>query len=391
MTKIKREREAELQDDLVQVVQRDDGSVYFEKELPSGKKLRFDYDSPFILELELTWRCNLACFHCYVDASQESSCKELSLKEIEALLVDARELGIRELSLTGGEVLLRKDLPDVLHMGEKLGFGLRFVTNGSLFDQRWAKALEPYPIKLVTVSLDSSKGDVHNRLRGCDCHGDTIAGIERMLEQGYRVSIITAFSPENLADFRGLYEFCLERSLDWQVQMTSAKGRCPRSRVLNPREYYELGCSLAEVIASNPPINIVPMDDMATFSRYYPLSLLSSTWQGGCSGGKLNVFVRADGSVTPCSALSFPPFIVGNVREQSLSKICRAKLLAHCLDECLTTKNLEGVCARCPHKENCFGGCPEILCTMCQGSRENKYCYWAIEEEEIFGKLEGVW
>ena len=380
-----------LPDDLVEVIPQADGTVVYQKKLADGSTIVFDYERPFILELELTWRCNLKCFHCYVEATESKKCKELTLDEVKEIIDDAVYLGTTELSLTGGEVLLREDLPEILAYGHEKKMGLRFVTNGSLLNESWLKRLAPYPIKLITVSLDAVDSKIHNEIRGCECYEDTMAGINRLVDNGCRVSVITAFCKDNLPDFDNILKFCIENKLDWQVQMTSVKGRCPKERVLTEEEYYELGTKVAQAIVDKPPINIIPMDDLATFSRFHPLDVLSQTWQGGCSGGRLNLFVRADGSVTPCSAISFEPFIAGNVRQTKLRDICQQRLCAKTLQSWLDVDKLEGQCALCPNKEKCLAGCPEILCTMCSSRHVNRYCYWAIEEKKIRQDLDGIW
>ena len=380
-----------LPDDLIEVIPKEDGSYVYQKTLKDGSVIVFDYERPFILELELTWRCNLKCFHCYVEATESKHCEELTLAEVKTIIDDAVELGTTELSLTGGEVLLREDLPEILAYGHQSSMGLRFVTNGSLLDESWMERLAPYPIKLVTVSLDAFDREIHNEIRGVDCYGATMDGINRLIDNGYRVSIITAFCRDNLPDFDNVLNFCIEKGLDWQVQMTSVKGRCPKERVLDEEEYYELGTKVAQAIVDKPPINIIPMDDLATFSRFHPLDVLSQTWQCGCSGGRLNLFVRADGSVTPCSAISFEPFVVGNVRETRLRDLCRQRKCAETLKTWLSVDELQGQCARCPNKERCLAGCPEILCTMCASRHENRYCYWAIEEKQMRRDLDGIW
>jgi radical SAM protein with 4Fe4S-binding SPASM domain len=141
-------------------------------------------------------------------------------------------------------------------------------------------------------------------------------------------------------------------------------------------------------MATRLPINLIPMDDLATFSHLPPLSLLGRTWQGQCTGGLLNLFVRANGDVTPCSALAFPECVVGNVRRESLSVVCLEerckKNLAWLRPDALT-----GACGRCPFQRECRGGCPEILLSMCSHRTENEYCYHRIEEQRILGPALG--
>lgn len=377
--------------DLVLWERDEAGEVRFRRPLPGGGFVEHGYERPFILELEITWRCNLRCLHCYVDATELRRCDELTLGEIETILDEAVALGVEELSLTGGEVLMRADLPEILAMGRDRGMGLRFVTNGSLLDEAWFERLRPFPLKLVTISLDGVDPAVHDELRGAPCHAPTVAAIERLLDGGVPVSIITAFSRPNVGQFDAIHAFCVERGLPWQVQTTTAKGRCPKDLTLSPREYYGLGMAVARRIAEGSPVPIIPMDDLATYSRYEPLSMLSATWQGGCSGGKLNLFVRANGDVTPCSALAFDEFVVGNVRREGLTALCRDAACGRCMERWLSVEGLEGFCATCPHAFDCRGGCPEILVSMGDGRRENRYCYWRIEEEALKEELGGIW
>ena len=351
----------------------------------------YDYKRPFILELELTWKCNLKCYHCYVDAAEDTRCNELTFDEIKKIIDDGVDIGISELSLTGGEVFLCDHFFETLKYGHKKGMGLRFVTNGTLITDEIIERLKNLPIKLITISLDADDKDTHNKIRGCDCYSETVTTIDKLLGSGYRISIITAFSKDNLPFFDKTLQFCKDRKIDWQVQMTSQKGRCTMEHLLTPDQYYQLGEQVASAIYKGLPMHIIPMDDLATFSRFFPLSILSSTWQEGCSGGKLNMFVRADGSVTPCSAISFEPFIAGNIRDTNLKTICEKEMCKPCMKEWLDPSLLTGTCSTCPHKEVCRGGCPEILCTMCDSKRENKYCYWKIEEERIKTDLKDIW
>ena len=376
---------SELLSDSV-VVERDDhGRLrYFRAEDPDREE--FTYRKPFILEFEITRRCNLNCVHCYANAADRSFDDELRLDEIRAVLDDGRALGIRELSLTGGEVFTRPDFLDIVDAGAERGYHVRFVTNATLLTEELVAELMARRIKLITASLDAVTPGIHEAIRGAGSHAPAVRNIERLADAGLRVSIITAFSAINVPDFDALLGFCIERGIDWQVQITSAKGRCPRDITLTPDGYYALGEQVAAAIASDPPIHIIPMDDLATFSHFAPLSVLSETWQGMCTGGLLNLFVRADGDVTPCSALCFPECVVGNVRTDSLRAICGEERCKTAL-AWLRPETLTGVCADCCFKEECRGGCPEILLSMCADRTENEYCYHRIEQSRILDGL----
>lgn len=346
----------------------------------------YSYRKPFILELEITRRCNLQCVHCYAQAADTPFPDELTLSEIRTVLRDGAELGIRELSLTGGEVFLRPDFIPILDAGLDAGFALRFVTNATLLTDALLAELCRRPVKLITVSLDGISAAAHERIRGPGSHEPALRHLLRLKDAGFCVSVITAFSRLNLGEFDALLEFCVRHRLNWQVQMTSAKGRCDHRITLTPDEYYALGEKVAAAHAAGWPIRIIPMDDLATFSHFPPLSRLAETWQGQCTGGLLNLFVRANGDVTPCSALCFPECIAGNVRRDSLLAICREERCRRVL-AWMEPRRLTGVCADCGFLDECRGGCPEILISMCKNRTENEYCYHRVEQQRILAEI----
>jgi radical SAM protein with 4Fe4S-binding SPASM domain len=348
----------------------------------------YSYQRPFILEFEITRRCNLRCIHCYAEADDRLPENELSLAEISAVLDDGRALGIPELSLTGGEVMIRPDWLDIIDVGLDRGYNVRFVSNATLLTGDLLQKICRRPIKMITVSLDGVDPAVHDRIRGQGSHAKAMRGLDMLVRAGFKVSVITAFSRINLGQFDDLLDFCVARGLDWQVQMTSAKGRCRPGLTFTPDQYYALGEKVAAAFTNELPINLIPMDDLATFSQLYPLSALATTWQGQCTGGLLNLMIRADGGVTPCSALAFDECLVGNVRTESLQTIC---LEERCRDwlAWLEPETLTGACASCAFKEDCRGGCPEILMTMCRHRTENEYCYHRIEQDRLVAEFVG--
>ncbi|MBN2340414.1 MAG: radical SAM protein [Deltaproteobacteria bacterium] len=377
---------AEFRSDMMVVRKDADGRRrYFRAD--SDKREEYSYQRPFILELEITRRCNLQCVHCYAESENKTFENELTFDEITEILTSARNIGIPELSLTGGEVMMRPDFLRIIDAGFRHGFDVRFVTNVTLLNDGLFTELTRRPIKLITVSLDAMNSDTHEAIRGKSSHTPAIDGILRLKAAGFHLSIITAFSKLNISDFDDLYEFCKKHDIPWQVQLTSAKGRCGKDITLSPEEYYNLGEKVAKIMTSSSnTITIIPMDDLATFSHFPPLNRLSQTWQGMCTGGLLNLFVRANGDVTPCSALCFDKCIVGNIRTDSLETICREERCKTALSP-FSAESRTGACRACPYLDACNGGCPEILLSMSRTSTENDYCYHKIEQDRILKAL----
>jgi len=112
----------------------------------------------------VTRACNLACAHCYASAKSGPSPDELDHTEAIAFLDDLAAFGVPSVLLSGGEPLTRPDLLALVEHG--VGRGLRFTlsTNGTLIDDRVARALGAVGITYVGVSIDGTE-PTHDRLR----------------------------------------------------------------------------------------------------------------------------------------------------------------------------------------------------------------------------------
>ena len=96
-------------------------------------------DAPFLVALNLTRGCNLACAHCYLDAGVRRSCDntELSTAEVAAVLDEIAALGGETMIvLTGGEPLLRPDLETIARHAVALGLMVVVGTNGTALNTK---------------------------------------------------------------------------------------------------------------------------------------------------------------------------------------------------------------------------------------------------------------
>ncbi|HUG79590.1 MAG TPA: radical SAM protein, partial [Burkholderiales bacterium] len=112
------------------------------------------------LRISVTDRCNFRCVYCMPREVFDSSYRFLphsailSFEEIAHLAKIFVELGVKKIRLTGGEPLVRRDLPRLVQMLSSLGAELTLTTNGSLLAKH-AAALADAGLDRVTVSLDS--------------------------------------------------------------------------------------------------------------------------------------------------------------------------------------------------------------------------------------------
>jgi GTP 3',8-cyclase len=139
------------------------------------------------LRISVTDRCNLRCRYCmpeqeYVWLPKESI---LTFEEIARLARVFVSLGVAKLRLTGGEPLLRHDLPTLVALLSQLEVSdLAMTTNGLLLE-RHAEALRRAGLARVTVSLDTLRPERMRELARSDRHADVLAGIAAARGAGF--------------------------------------------------------------------------------------------------------------------------------------------------------------------------------------------------------------
>ena len=163
------------------------------------------------LRVSLTDRCNFRCFYCLPHGEPPIAPKEqmLSYEEIEYVCEIFVSLGIEKLRLTGGEPMLRRDIETIIEKLSKLKsrglIDLALTTNGYFLPER-AQALKTAGLDLVTISVDSLKGDVFKRMTGVDVLDKVLAGIAAAKAAGLEpikinAVIVRGHNENEVADF----------------------------------------------------------------------------------------------------------------------------------------------------------------------------------------------
>ena len=140
------------------------------------------------LRLSVTDRCNLRCAYCMPEEEYAwlPRADILTFEEIARLVGVFADLGVDKVRFTGGEPLLRKDLPRLVRMiaAEPRIRDLAITTNGILLAQE-AQALRDAGIQRVTVSLDTLKPDRFRALTRRDAYQQVREGIEAVGRMGW--------------------------------------------------------------------------------------------------------------------------------------------------------------------------------------------------------------
>jgi len=107
---------------------------------------------PLRVHLDLTYRCNERCVHCYLDHEDHG---ELKTHEVLDLLAQLAEAGVFFLNLSGGEIFMRKDLFEIIGHARKLQFSVKLKTNGVMVKREKAQRLSALGIEDLQNSLYS--------------------------------------------------------------------------------------------------------------------------------------------------------------------------------------------------------------------------------------------
>lgn len=135
------------------------------------------------------WHCNQKCIHCYAAGQKHSDEKELSTEDVKKVIDKLREIGIPQVTFTGGEPTMRDDIVELIEYAS--WFVTRLNTNGIKLTQEMCAKLKEASLDSVQITFYSQDVEVHNKLVGANQFENTVSGIENAVKAGLSVSVNT--------------------------------------------------------------------------------------------------------------------------------------------------------------------------------------------------------
>jgi radical SAM protein with 4Fe4S-binding SPASM domain len=173
--------------------------------LPSHLQ-RFSRDKRPVVVWNATRRCNLACLHCYADASTQADPDELTTQEARSMIQDLASFGAPVLLFSGGEPLLREDLFDLGHYAASLGIRAVISTNGTLIDHRAAQKIKEAQFSYVGISVDGLE-QTHDRFRAHrGAFREALSGIRECRQAGIKVGLRFTICRYNYQEVAGILD-----------------------------------------------------------------------------------------------------------------------------------------------------------------------------------------
>lgn len=167
------------------------------------------------LRVSVTDRCDLRCSYCLPKGFKgfEEPANWLTFDDITRVVMAFARLGTRRFRLTGGEPLLRRQLPLLINSLAGLPGveDLSLTTNGTQLSQQ-ATALKQAGLRRINVSLDSLRRECVNDISGSDCLDQVLQGLATAREAGFssiKINMVP-LAGINDADIDSMIAFCLE-------------------------------------------------------------------------------------------------------------------------------------------------------------------------------------
>jgi AdoMet-dependent heme synthase len=297
---------------------------------------------PLSVQLDLTYRCNERCVHCYLDHDDHG---EMTTPEIRSLLYQLAEAGVFFLTMSGGEILLRKDFFDILEYARALLFCVKLKTNAILIRERQADRIRSLGVDSIQISIYSHRPEIHDAITKVPGSlRRSVDAIRFLRAQGLKVIIANVLMLQNIHDYPGVKALAADLGVEFTIDPTITP------RMDGDRSILSLNinqASLRQVFRDEALVgNVEEFCAPPKQADEDDLDVLP------CSAGHSACYVSPYGDVYPCVQFPLPS---GNVRRTPFLDIWRhsdqlnevRSITARDLPSCSQCVHLAG-CSRCP-------------------------------------------
>lgn len=175
--------------------------------------LQFSEDKRPVVVWNVTRKCNLKCVHCYAQATEETVDDELSTAEGKALIEDLAQFGAPVILFSGGEPLVRSDLPELAAYAVEKGLRAVISTNGTLITAAVARTLKSIGLSYVGISLDGMQG-INDEFRGVPgAYGKALDGIRNCQAAGIKVGLRFTINRFNVEEIPAIFDLMEEMDI----------------------------------------------------------------------------------------------------------------------------------------------------------------------------------
>jgi len=304
------------------------------------------------LHIEITSKCNERCLHCYIPHEDKVSSIDDGL--FYSILDQCRNLKVLHLTISGGEPMLHKNFCNFLNKCNEYNFSVNILSNLTLLDDQALEEMKLNPLLGVQVSLYSMTPDIHDDITQSKGSFDkTKNAILRLIENDIPLQISCPIMKQNKNCYGDVIRWADKNKINVGDDYVLIARYNHTTTNLNCR------LSIAEVkdVIKDRAANSVKFLEQMELESKKKQSVSPDDYV--CSVCHSSICIADNGAVYPCAG--WQDYVVGNVKEASLSKIW---------NDSQKIKYLRGLrnsdlpkCRRCSDKE---------FCTMCMVRNANE-------------------
>jgi len=299
---------------------------------------------PISVQLDVTYRCNERCVHCYLDHDDHG---EMTTAEIRSLLDQLADAGVFYLTISGGEILMRRDFFEILEHARARTFCIKLKTNGVLIREKEARRIRELGVETIQISIYSHRPEVHDAITKMPGSlRQSINAVRFLRGQGLHVTLANVLMLENAADYKGVRALAAELGVKCTLDPTVTPMMDGDRSILKLnvdqtalREVFrnqELVGNVEEFCAPPPGVDEDALDSLP------------------CSAGHTACYVSPYGDVYPCVQFPLP---TGNVRQTKFLDIWRYSPQLNEVRS-ITLRDMPS-CSKCAHGATCTR-CPGL-------------------------------
>jgi radical SAM protein with 4Fe4S-binding SPASM domain len=332
---------------------------------------------PLSVQLDLTYRCNERCVHCYLDHDDHG---EMTTAEIKDLLDQMADAGVFYLTISGGEILMRRDFFEILEHARLRTFCIKLKTNGVLIREMEAARLRELGVESVQISIYSHRPEVHDAITKMPGSlRQSIDAVRFLRQQGLLVTMANVLMTGNAADYKQVRLLAQELDAKFIIDPTVTPMMDGDRSVLKLNVDQD---ALREVFRNEELVGNV--EEFCAPPAAVDQDALDSL---PCSAGHTACYVSPYGDVYPCVQFPMPS---GNVRQTKFVDIWRDSPQLKEV-RTITLRDMPS-CSQCSHGATCTR-CPGLA--YLEGNMrgpstqdcEKSYARTGIPSENLKAKL----
>lgn len=294
--------------EMIGMIEDNEDKIYFDK------FLKVLYESEILIEkhktshrkiydisLIITDRCNLSCLHCCANSKELKSKDKLSTKNIFEIIDKLVEINPENITISGGEPLIRNDIWEILrYMRSKFNGNIELMTNGLLINQNNINYLKRY-VDSISISIDGVDEESCRIIRGNNIFNSVIEKIKFLKKQNFKDVSISAVLPNNQNIHREFEILNEKLQTNPIIRHFSHKGRAGmnhRQIELKMNKYLER--------------RNMNQNRIIQWSEYIP-NQRTDIKIGRCGGCETSLTIGSSGEIYPCNLLMDKKYELGNI------------------------------------------------------------------------------